>query len=233
MTEAEWLASADPTPMIRFVEGTAGDRKRRLYAVACCCHVRQHGLLAEPLYQEALLTAERFADGTATVRELKAARDTIEGAHPGRFEPTTRGYAAWALRQALATRNHVAGFWASEACCNALTARARGDREWNQEVHEAMTAAATDTRRSLAALVRCVHGNPFQPVTADPGWRTSSALALSTRMYEARDFTPMPVLADALQEAGCDAAAVLDHCRSGGPHVRGCWVVDLLLGKKG
>jgi hypothetical protein len=232
MTEAEWLASADPTPMIRFVEGTAGDRKRRLYAVACCRHLQQHGLLAEPLYQEALLTAERFADGTATVRKLKEARDTIEGAHPGQFEPTTRGYAAWALRQSLATRDHVAGFWASEACCNALAARARGDRAWDQEVHEAMLAAATVARRSLAALVRCVHGNPFRPVAIVPAWRTSAVLALSTQMYETRDFSPMPVLADALQDAGCENADILNHCRSDDLHVRGCWVVDLLLGKE-
>ena len=51
-------------------------------------------------------------------------------------------------------------------------------------------------------------------------------------MYEARDFGAMPILADALQDAGCEDAAILDHCRdANGVHVRGCWVVDLVLGK--
>ena len=50
-------------------------------------------------------------------------------------------------------------------------------------------------------------------------------------MYASRDFSPMPILADALQDAGCDSADILDHCRGSGPHVRGCWVVDLVLGK--
>ena len=51
-------------------------------------------------------------------------------------------------------------------------------------------------------------------------------------MYESRDIAPMAILADALQEAGCDNTDVLNHCRSDGPHVRGCWVVDLVLGKE-
>ncbi|AMV24453.1 hypothetical protein VT84_08650 [Gemmata sp. SH-PL17] len=65
-----------------------------------------------------------------------------------------------------------------------------------------------------------------------PSWQTSTAVALASQMYESRDFGAMPILADALQDAGCDNADVLVHCRGSGPHVRGCWVVDLLLGKK-
>ena len=65
----------------------------------------------------------------------------------------------------------------------------------------------------------------------DPAWRTSTALALARQMYESRDFAAMPILADALQDAGCDSDIVLSHCRGDGPHVRGCWVVDAILGK--
>jgi hypothetical protein len=94
------------------------------------------------------------------------------------------------------------------------------------------SSAAAPERAAQAELVRCIFGNPFRPVTPDPSWRTSTVVALAQQMYESRDFAAMPILADALQDAGCVDEAVLDHCRTDGPHVRGCWVVDLLLGKE-
>ena len=81
------------------------------------------------------------------------------------------------------------------------------------------------------ALARDIFGNPFRPVTFDPAWRTADATGIAARMYESRDFSAMPILADALEEAGCTNADVLLHCREPGVHVRGCWVVDLVLGK--
>lgn len=73
----------------------------------------------------------------------------------------------------------------------------------------------------------------FPPATVafDPGWRTDAVVGLAGGMYAGRDFGPMPVLADALEDAGCADDAILAHCRGGGPHVRGCWVIDLALGK--
>ncbi|MBP3960761.1 hypothetical protein J8F10_36535 [Gemmata sp. G18] len=85
--------------------------------------------------------------------------------------------------------------------------------------------------RGIADLYRCVMGNPFQPVTFAPSWRTDTVVALARGMYESRDFSAMPILADALQDAGCNEPALLDHCRdTKQTHVRGCWVVDLVLG---
>ncbi|MBP3956930.1 hypothetical protein J8F10_16790 [Gemmata sp. G18] len=81
-------------------------------------------------------------------------------------------------------------------------------------------------------MFREIFGNLFHSITFSPSWRTSTAVALALQMYESRDFGAMPILADALQHAGCDSADVLDHCRGPGPHVRGCWVVDLVLGKE-
>jgi hypothetical protein len=70
-------------------------------------------------------------------------------------------------------------------------------------------------------------------VAFDPAWRTSTAVALAKHMYESRDFSPMPILADALQDAGCDCDDILTHCRDAtASHVRGCWVVDLVLDKQ-
>ena len=81
-------------------------------------------------------------------------------------------------------------------------------------------------------FVRDIFGNPFRPVTFDPRWRTSDVLGLARAIYDDRAFDRMPILADALMDAGCADEQVLGHCRGDGPHVRGCWVVDLVLGKE-
>src|SRR5262249_19324861 len=101
--------------------------------------------------------------------------------------------------------------------------------------HVTAAALALDAGGSAPAwrqMIWDVFGNPFRPVTLDPFWPTPTLVALARRMYESRDFSPMPILADALQDAGCDNDDILDHCRGDGPHVRGCWVVDMLLGKE-
>ena len=79
-----------------------------------------------------------------------------------------------------------------------------------------------DQLRVLCDLVRCIFGNPFRPVAFDPRWRTETAVALATGIYAGRAFDRLPILADALEEAGCDNADVLSHCRGPGPHARGC-----------
>ncbi|WP_246523698.1 hypothetical protein [Gemmata palustris] len=82
------------------------------------------------------------------------------------------------------------------------------------------------------SAIRDIFGNPFRPVVFSPYWRTDTAVSLARQMYESRDFSAMPILADALQDAGCDNDDVLSHCRAPGEHVRGCWVVDLVLGRE-
>jgi hypothetical protein len=87
-------------------------------------------------------------------------------------------------------------------------------------------------RTQQTPLLRDIVGNPFRTAAFSPEWRTATAVAIARGMYESRDFNPMPILADALQDAGCDNDDVLNHCRDpNGVHVRGCWVVDLVLGK--
>jgi hypothetical protein len=81
------------------------------------------------------------------------------------------------------------------------------------------------------ALLRDLFGNPFRPVALDSAWLTSDVLALARGIYEEKAFDRMPILADALQDAGCDNDTVLSHCRTEQMHVRGCWVLDLVLGK--
>jgi hypothetical protein len=89
-----------------------------------------------------------------------------------------------------------------------------------------------DEERWQAAVLRDVFGNPFRPVEFDPVWRTDTAQTLARQMYELRDFGAMTILADALQDAGCETEDVLNHCRDASHlHVRGCWVLDAVLGR--
>ena len=97
--------------------------------------------------------------------------------------------------------------------------------------HPKRLAHLSSWRGVMPAYLCDIFGNPFRPVTF-PAWRTDTVLSLARQMYESRDFYPMPILADALQDAGCDNNDVLNHCRQPGEHVRGCWVVDLILGKQ-
>jgi hypothetical protein len=88
----------------------------------------------------------------------------------------------------------------------------------------------TETQKTRAVLlVRDIFGNLFQPVSVDPSWLSSTVVALARGAYEERSFDRLPILADALEEAGCADAELLGHCRSGGEHARGCWVVDAVL----
>lgn len=85
---------------------------------------------------------------------------------------------------------------------------------------------------AVAAIMRDIFGNRFRPATLDPAWRTTTVVRFAQAVYDDCAFHQLPILADALEEGGCTDAAILGHCRGPGPHVRGCWVVDLLLGKQ-
>jgi hypothetical protein len=86
-------------------------------------------------------------------------------------------------------------------------------------------------RDDLAHLIGDIFGSPFHPVEFDSRWRTANVIDLAKTIYEDETFDRMSILADALVDAGCKDETILEHCFSGGPHVRGCWVVDLVLAK--
>jgi hypothetical protein len=81
-------------------------------------------------------------------------------------------------------------------------------------------------------LIRDIFGNRFRPVAVEPSWLTPTTVQYAEGIYEGRAFDRLPTIADALQDAGCDNEQILTHCRGAGLHVRGCWVVDLVLGKE-
>jgi hypothetical protein len=210
MTEAEWLACAEPSPMLSFLKGKASDRKLRLFA--CACYRRMWDRL-HVFTREVVATSERLADGLAGEEDLRVAAD---GAWdwPGHPSPDA-GWVASALPHEAAERS---ARWAAS-----YLGQLHAPSRWRE--------AAEDEALAQCATLKDLVGNPFRPVAIEPARLTESVLALARAIYDARAFDRLPLLADALEEAGCDSQEILDHCRSGGEHVRGCWVVDLLLGK--
>jgi hypothetical protein len=192
--------------MLQFLRGKASDRKLRLFAVACCRRVWRH--MKDGRSRQAVEAAERFADGLV--------------GEPERIFSSKIAYAASATPAGAAARAVVeVDAWASDASRFASWA-ARG-------------ILRADELRAQADLACDVLGDIFCPVTIYPAWLSwhdGLPVSMARRMYDSRDFSDMPVLADALEEAGCRDADILGHCRSEGEHVRGCWVVDLLLGKE-
>ena len=122
---------------------------------------------------------------------------------------------------------------------NELTLKAVGALRATEGGAWASVAAATAVLsvtvpilQGSAPYLHDIFGNPFRPITIDPRWQTSTVVDLANAIYQEKAFERMPILADALAEGGCDHEEIIHHCRGNGPHVRGCWVVDLLLGKE-
>jgi hypothetical protein len=222
MTEVEWLACEDPKLMLEFLLDKASDRKLRLFACACCRRIWQ--LLDDERSRRAVETAERFVDGNAQKNEWRRAaiqaKAVSEELHAKAISEETPASQAryYAAAASLLTVKNISP---------------RGSADWAAAAtyfHLGSTMATHEAAQ--APLLRCIVGNPFRPVTFFPEWRTDTAVSLARTMYDARDFSAMPILADALQDAGCDNDELLSHCRGDAAHVRGCWVVDLVLGKE-
>jgi hypothetical protein len=218
MTEAEWLACDDPNPMLHFVVGKASDRKARLFAFACCRTVRPTPASIE----ESRLIGEletHFEQSTGKVG-TDYATDLFDRWR--RASPDGRTH-YWDMFYYLVTASplHAAHRVSSYSRRFASPHRVDGSSISERDAE----------RRTQSRLLRDIFGNPFRPVSFSPEWRTDTAVSLARQMYESRDFSAMPILADALQDAGCDSAEILGHCRGAGPHVRGCWVVDVVLVK--
>jgi hypothetical protein len=223
MTEAEWLASDDPTPMLALGRRETGDRKLRLFAVACCRRIWP--LIRRQQWRRAVEAAEGVADRTVSEQQ----RRVIQSATFQALKEHRRHSPAYsALRAARVTYYCLEKRIRPSKVMTVAVGAASGKCEargklWARRYHREKAATAH--------LLRDVFGNPFRPVTADPAWLTSTVVSLAQTIYEERAFDRLPILADALEDAGCDSAEVLAHCRGEGPHVRGCWAIDMLLGK--
>ena len=234
MNATEWVRATDPEPMLKAVQVKQHRRAVRLFSCACCRRLSSF-LLPESL--ASVEVAERYADNLCSRTELDHAHAGANGAVLSLprdwLWPVTRlryatSAAAECSKGVAATTPGATAIADKAAHAVALDAAiAVPEREFAR----ARDAAHTTERAAQADLVREIFGNPFRPDGFSPDWRTDTVLVLAHLIYEERDFGAMPILADALQDAGCENPELLAHCREPGAHVRGCWALDLVLGK--
>lgn len=245
MTEAEWLACNDEQGQLigfasrRFDKDVDGDRKLRLIACACC-RLAWHWFDDERS-RRAIEVAELLADGrvkheevaaveaaaSQAVDDLAEARDAAQKAHGIGSPPRERAGNVWYIAQAA----HLAIRTDRRMCERTVTAA------W----HTDEVDVDTDEQRAAHVALQCniirdVIGNPFRPITLAPAHRTNTVVSLARAAYDERQLPSgelgpfrLAVLADALEETGAPGELVA-HLRGPGPHVRGCFAVDLCLG---
>jgi hypothetical protein len=228
MTGEEWLTCTDLQQLLCCLRGRASERKRRLFDLACC---RTIWRLLHKRARKAIALMEEFVDAMTTTRACERARDGLCQNRVYFYKPRKApqavcgafGYAAQAVWNAVSTdstkRIYLTACW--KEVVNARLAE-----------NEEQDPAAIET--DLSDLFHCIFDTLFHPVPFDPAWLSWSDRTcpkLAQVIYDERHFEDLPILADAIEEAGCTDPDILAHCRGPGPHVRGCWVVDLLLGK--
>lgn len=256
MTEAEWLShhKFDEIYAVVAKSKRCSQRVKSLLAAAICR--RLDPLYPSPLCSEAIDLVERIADGKVFLGELTVMREAIHALFAGvpattptegewegmphvEIVPTEAiGVICW-----LTEEDTEQVFGRPEDVCGLVAARRAGvmpthapydviDSYWYSEEFRAGKAAEEVV---TCALLRDLFGNPFRPVTINPSWlawNDGTVVKMAQSIYNDRAFDRLPILADALEEASCTNPDLLNHCRQPGPHVRGCWVVDMLLGKE-
>jgi hypothetical protein len=245
MTEAEWLASDDPRAKLEFLRDKASERKLRLFACACCRRIDR--LIIDPRGRDALAFAERHVE-VGVVR--RKGRPAIKRAvHRAWVEAYNKMFL-------FEDGNERAKCLISSNAVNAAGATIDTDPTFSAQYAAAFSSFAVAWEAQVASganpypdlqdsfkqpeqnqqahLLRDVFGNPFCSASIAPPilvWDDGTVLKLAQAIYEEEAFDRLNILADALEEAGCADATILEHLRGPGPHIRGCWPVDLILGK--
>jgi hypothetical protein len=234
MNETSWLCCTDPGLLLRFHERQLSARKLRLFA--CACTRRVWPLLMRESARNAVLTAERYADGEVGRGELQSAKVAVRKA----LGATPLG-TPWeeALMAALQATTEEIGSYSAATC--ARSAAVALDAAWRQQFARADLAPDKE-RMHLGAPDECAWQCqilrdlvPYHAAALDPAWllwEGGQVLSLARTVYEERRWQDLPVLADALEEAGCRDEQILEHCRGPGPHVRGCWLVDQIIARE-
>jgi hypothetical protein len=242
-TEHDWLTSTDPDVTRELLFVTTEDppspsrrkllpssRKLRLFGCGCCRRIWH--LLSADWAKECVLVAESYCEGFVGEAQLKAAFLKAPESLLG-----LGGWHVERVAEAAGAAGETRAVWALVAARD-VSAPEGGmpNAELPQQMRRSHCPDRQDSdpleRAAQAALLRDVYGNPFRIPSFDPLWRTHDVVAIARLMYDSRDFSSTPILADALQDAGCEDSEILAPCQGEGAHVRGCWVVDLVLGNK-
>lgn len=217
MTQKEWLTCTDTQSLWEspylWRSDCASERKYRLFAVACTRRLWSRFEIAA--CRRAVEVSEHYADGLGYGRRVRGGGKEIEALTE---QCTLSDDDHWLLGIAAShswDRSYRLAGQVSADCVHVLGQSFNGPEEQAQ-----------------CDIIRDLFPGPTHAVSADFAWHAPEVLLIARRMYDSRDFSAMPVLADTLQAIGCNDPLVLAHCRNVGAHVRGCWVVDLLLGKE-
>lgn len=211
MTETGWLEGDDPGAMLEFLRGRASDRKLRLLSVACWRLLDgEHG-------REALEVAERYADGVGTKAALKRARQGVRAIRHGLPADGAAADGAWGA------------YWLAEVATSENAFAKLGDEFQRLSALGLLKLKVTEPD-PLRAMILEILGNPFRPVSLGPRRLEDGPVSLARSIYEGRAFDRLPELAEALRP-GVETAAVVAHVVDSVTHVRGCWALDLILGR--
>jgi hypothetical protein len=230
MDEREWMSCTDPGTMLAFAGDTVSERKLRLFGCACVRGVWRD--LPDDVLRRAIETCERFVDGLAAAEALETAKELADRTYQGTGD-IIADHSAIAVTALCERKPWFPIGGGASAGIAAVAAEAGFDEETPWHV------AWAQAQQTHCELLREIVGNPFCLSSRQIAWLTPSVIALAKTTYENRTFPAgtldpacLAVLADALEDAGCTDTDMLGHLRGPGPHVRGCWAVDLLLGKK-
>jgi hypothetical protein len=237
MTEEEWLDCNDATRSVCFVKRGASERRLMLLAAACCRDMWP--LLTDPRSRAGVETLEAVADGKAKFTQYEGAfGDAWSAWRELGARPAPCG---WAEEKRLQAAVHAAR---AAACLNWPIASAVGGvivfaasamKKASRSLRRPGRPEAKKYRLRQHRLIEEVFGNPFRRVSVERAWLAwngGTVGEVAGAIYDEKRFDDLPVLADALEDAACDNDDMLNHLRSPGPHVRGCWAVDLVLGKE-
>ena len=218
VTESDWHEADNPMKMIRFLGASASNRKQNLLIAACFRRIWH--LLKTARGHRAIEVLEQFVEGNATAEQWAQAKEDAWQSTKEIPNPEDSSNPEHLAIGAIGLHNSIGDHLLGVAYATAWV--------------KVGTPAAISEPEAQCVLVREIFGNPFRPIPIDIAWlawNDGTISKVAQPIYDERAFDRMPILADALEDAGCDNADILTHCRNSGDHVRGCWVVDLLLGK--
>lgn len=220
--------------MLAFLRHKASDRKFRLFAIACWRRILD--LIPDVRSRVVIEIAEGLIGGKFNERELVLARFNAQDV----FDPNVKGVnfvqeINGEIRDA-AMAAHCLSLYDfvsldGEPCSQSGLNVAYGTADLAAKAASRSRTFSVE-RQAQSQLIRDIPGNPFRPATLDHRWQSTSVRDLALSIYDNRSFDQMPILADALEDSGCNNREIIQHCRGDGPHVKGCWVVELILGKE-
>jgi hypothetical protein len=222
MTESEWMGCVDPMPMLKFLRDKASERKFRLFGCACCRLIWE--LLPHKSNRDLVACVEDYPDAKSGPEfpELEAAIS----ASSSQEHELSHDHGYWAVKYLGRSYYKIDAFTCAITVAVRVTQRLVNahDPETGEPIQKTLREL------SKPSLLRCMFGNPFRPIRVARAWMTQTVVSLAQAIYQERAFDRMPILADALEDACCTDRAILDHLRGPGPHVRGCFALDLVLG---